>query len=60
MQNEMTTRRFNSPEINQDGRAVYGILQGEPVFNPDFKWPDNLTRPGDVWVCESSDDIKTR
>ena len=54
----MTTnndRRFRAPMINQDNRPVYGIIDGEPVFNPDFKWPKHLRQESDVWVNDSDE-----
>jgi hypothetical protein len=54
-----TDRRFASPVINADNRAVYGIIDGEPVFNPDYRWPEHLRMDVDSWVCPESDTIKT-
>lgn len=55
MKNDATARRFKSPTVNTEGKTVYGIIQGEPVFNPDYKWPRNLRRKGDAWVNENDE-----
>ena len=57
MQRNNGTFRPEVSVINSHGKVVYGWIDYEVVYNPDFKWPVELRQDTDSWV--EADEIVT-